>query len=72
MEFTVDFNRTDKKVSEINRALLNLGIQGGLDLSTHFPELGQTALYCVTEVHSQNEIDTLANGLRKIAGDQKI
>jgi glycine dehydrogenase subunit 1 len=72
MEFTVDFNRTGKKVSEINDALLKLGIQGGLDLSNHFPELGQTALYCVTEVHSQNEIDMLANGLQKIAGGHKI
>ena len=72
MEFTVDFNRTSKKVSEINDALLKSGIQGGLDLSNHFPELGQTALYCVTEVHSQNEIDKLASGLQKIVGTQKI
>ncbi len=72
MEFTVDFNRTDKKVSEINNTLLKFGIQGGLDLSNHFPELGQTALYCVTEVHSKNEIDMLANGLQKIVGAQKI
>jgi len=68
MEFTVDFNRTGKKVSEINNDLLKLGIQGGLDLSHHFPELGQTALYCVTEVHSQDEIDMLTNGLQCVTG----
>jgi glycine dehydrogenase subunit 1 len=72
MEFTVDFNGTHRKVSEINDMLLKFGIQGGLDLSNQFPELGQTALYCVTEVHSHNEIDMLANELRRAAGGQQI
>jgi len=66
MEFTVDFNETGKKISEINDALLKLGIQGGLDLSSRFPELGQCALYCVTEVHSPQQIDMLADALRTI------
>ena len=68
MEFTVNFNGTGKKVSEINNALLNSGIQGGLDLSNIFPELGQTALYCVTEVHSTEDIDMLVDKLRQIVG----
>jgi len=72
MEFTIDFNKTHRKVSEINDTLLKFGIQGGLDLSNHFPELGQTALYCVTEVHSLNEIDMLTNELRKATGGQQI
>lgn len=68
MEFTVNFDATGKKVSEINNALLDSGIQGGLDLSKVFPELGQTALYCVTEVHSQEDIDMLVDKLRQIVG----
>jgi len=66
MEFTVNFSETGKKVSEINEALLSAGIQGGLDLSERFPELGQSALYCVTEVHTHRDIDMLRDELRVI------
>ena len=36
------------------------GIFGGKDLSAEFPEWGQSALYCVTEIHAQADIDRLA------------
>ena len=62
-EFIVDFNATGKTVSEINKALLEEGIFGGLDLSCRFPGLGQSALYCVTEVHTQNDLQRLADKL---------
>ncbi|HKM51375.1 MAG TPA: aminomethyl-transferring glycine dehydrogenase subunit GcvPA [Candidatus Bathyarchaeia archaeon] len=68
MEFGVNFDRTDKTVSEINEALLTSRIQGGLDLSNIFPELGQTALYCFTEIHSHEEIDMLIEKLSHIVG----
>ena len=41
-------------------ALLERGIFGGRDLSTDYPQLGQSALYCVTEVHTRGDIDRLA------------
>ncbi|GGP13963.1 aminomethyl-transferring glycine dehydrogenase subunit GcvPA [Oceanobacillus neutriphilus] len=63
-EFVVDFNETGKTVEEINQYLLSKGIYGGIDLSEEFPELGQSALFCVTEVHSKADIDTLAKELR--------
>lgn len=66
MEFTVNFDKTGKKISEINDGLLKAGIQGGLDLSSYFPELGQAALYCFTEVHTHRDIDMLADKLRMI------
>ena len=66
MEFTVDFNRTGKKISQINEALLSAGIQGGLDLSTIFPNLGQSALYCFTEMHSHEDIDMLVDKLQQV------
>jgi len=65
-EFGVNFNKSGKKVSEINEALLRAGIQGGLDLSIMFPELGQTALYCFTEVHSHGDIDMLVDKLQQV------
>ena len=68
MEFAVNFDKTGKKVSEVNEALLTAGIQGGLDLSTIFPDLGQTALYCFTEVHSHEDVDMLVDKLQHILG----
>ncbi len=65
-EFLVNFDATGKSVYEINRALLQRGIFGGLDLSAYFPQLGQSALYCVTEVHSAEDIETLAVALQEV------
>ena len=66
MEFTVNFDQAGKNVSEINDRLLKAGIQGGMDLSKHFPELGESALYCFTEVHTHRDIDMLTDELRVI------
>ena len=65
-EFVVDFGETDRTVAELNRALLGRGIFGGLDLSRQYPALGQSALFCVTEVHSQADIDRLADELGEV------
>ena len=65
-EFVVNFDGTGRTVAEINAGLLARGIFGGKDLSAEFPELGQSALYCVTEVHTQADIDRLANKLREV------
>jgi len=62
-EFVVDFNKTGKTVEEINRGLREHCIFGGKDLSQEFSELGKCALYCVTEVHTQEDIDKLAQAL---------
>ena len=50
---------------DINKRLRPHRIFGGLDLTKVFPELGNSALYCVTEVHSQADIDRLAGALRE-------
>jgi len=65
-EFVVDFSDTGRSVADINRALLAEGIFGGKDLSSEFPELGQSALYCVTEVHTKDDIDRLALALEEV------
>jgi len=65
-EFVVDFNHSGKMVAEINQALLSRGIFGGKDLSREFPALGQCALFCVTEVHTQKDIDTLVSALKEV------
>ena len=65
-EFLVDFSGTGQTVAEINRALLDRGILGGKDVSTEFPELGQAALYCVTEKRTQSEVDRLIDALDEV------
>ncbi|OJU93427.1 MAG: glycine dehydrogenase [Solirubrobacterales bacterium 67-14] len=62
-EFVADFNGTGKTVAEINASLREQGIFGGLDLSGRFPELGQSALICVTEVHQDEDIALLGEAL---------
>jgi glycine dehydrogenase subunit 1 len=62
-EFVIDFNQTGKTVKEINQVLLNYKIFGGKDLSLDFPELGQSALYCITEIHTKDDIDRLSSAL---------
>jgi glycine dehydrogenase subunit 1 len=65
-EFVVNFDDTGKSVAEINTALLERGIFGGKDLSEEYPELGNSALYCVTEVHTQADIDRMVSAFREI------
>jgi len=65
-EFVVNFDRSGKTVEQINKALLKKNIFGGKDLSREFPDLGQSALYCVTEVHTKADIDSLATSLREV------
>lgn len=65
-EFVVNFDGTRKSVSQINKKLLDKKIFGGKDLSEDFPALGQSALFCVTEVHSVEEIDSLVKALSEV------
>jgi glycine dehydrogenase subunit 1 len=65
-EFVVGFDGAGKTVTEVNRQLRAHGIFGGIDLSTAFPELGQSALYCVTEVHEQADLDRLAATVEEV------
>lgn len=62
-EFTVNFDETGLTVEEVNKRLLHSGVHGGRDISQEYPELGQTALYCMTEVHTKHEIELLRDAL---------
>ncbi|MDL2298585.1 aminomethyl-transferring glycine dehydrogenase subunit GcvPA [Synergistaceae bacterium OttesenSCG-928-D05] len=67
-EFVVDFSGSGKSVSEINKKLLEKGILGGYDMSKAFPELGQCALFCVTEKTTASDMKALAEALTEILG----
>ncbi|MDB5523972.1 MAG: gcvPa [Rhizobium sp.] len=65
-EFLVDFSATGRTVADINTALLDHGIFGGIDLSKEDTSLGQTALCCVTEIHTDADIDHFVSALAKV------
>jgi glycine dehydrogenase subunit 1 len=65
-EFVVNFDDTGKTVAEINKALLKHKIFGGKNLTKEFLELGNCALYCLTEVHTKDDIDRLAKTLKEV------
>ena len=65
-EFIVNFDDTGKSVEDINAALRHQNIFGGKDISREFPELGQSALYCVTEVHTKEDIDQMVDALKEV------
>jgi len=64
-EFVVSFDVDGplRRVDQVNAALRRRGILGGTDLTRGFPELGESALFCVTEVHTKQDIDDLAAAL---------
>jgi glycine dehydrogenase subunit 1 len=65
-EFVVNFDGTGKTIAEINTALLAQGIFGGKDLTQEYPELGNSALFCVTELQRQTDIDRMVAAVREI------
>jgi glycine dehydrogenase subunit 1 len=62
-EFTVNYSK--KKAKEVNRTLLAHGYQGGKPLKHEFHELGESALFCVTEMHTKKDIDGLVGALKE-------
>ena len=65
-EFVVNFDDTGKTVAEVNDLLRRRGIFGGKDISKENNALGQSALYCVTEVHTAADIRRLAHTMKEV------
>ncbi|MCL2496295.1 MAG: aminomethyl-transferring glycine dehydrogenase subunit GcvPA [Clostridiales bacterium] len=70
-EFIVNFDACRKTVKDMNKRLLEYKIFGGKDLSGDFPALGQSALFCITEIISAEDIHKLAAALAEITGGGK-
>ena len=67
-EFVVDFGDTGKTVQDINTSLLSRKIFGGKSLKSEFPELGESALFCVTEIHRKEDLDSVTQAICEIVG----
>lgn len=61
-EFVLEFG---KPVEDVNLYLKEQGITGGLDLEKFYPELKNCVLFCVTEIHSKENIDRLVRILKE-------
>ncbi len=64
------FNEFPARFSEpyesVHHHLIQRGIQGGVDLSSEFPELGPSALFAVTDRHRGEDFDRLIQSLRDL------
>jgi glycine dehydrogenase subunit 1 len=65
-ELPVCFDDSGQTVKDVNKALFGRGLFGGRDLSGDYPGLGQSALYCFTEVHTRADIDRLIAALVEV------
>lgn len=67
-EIVVNFDDSGKTVKEINEGLKSYGIFGGIDISkpNQYPELGQSAIYAITEKHTKDDLDKLIEALKEI------
>jgi glycine dehydrogenase subunit 1 len=65
-EFVVNVDGAGTSAAAINKALLERDIFGGKDLSGECPALGQSLLFCVSEVHTQADLDRLVATLTEV------
>ena len=53
-------------IEQLNAGLSARGIIGGYDLAQSYPELGDAALFCVTEARTREDIETLVAALDEV------
>lgn len=57
--------RTKKSGQDISKKLVDFNILGGLPLGRHFNDLEQVSLFSFSEIHTADDIESLANALKK-------
>jgi glycine dehydrogenase subunit 1 len=65
-EFVVNFDGTGKSVAQIDEALRERRIFGGANVGQDFPGLGESALFCISEIHTADDLKTLADALKEV------
>jgi glycine dehydrogenase subunit 1 len=64
-EFVVQF-QNGITAQDVHDGLLERGLHGGKILTNEFSTLGESMLFCVTEVHSKEAIDDLIHAIEEI------
>jgi glycine dehydrogenase subunit 1 len=62
----------DQPVADVMRAIEAQGINAGIDLSSDYPELGNTLLTCATESRTMDEIENFATHLERIMSRRSL
>ena len=62
----------DRPVAPVLEALAARGIEGGYDLSGHYPELGPALLVCATEVHTGADIAAYSAALADVLKSVRV
>ena len=62
----------DRAVAPVLEALAARGIEGGFDLSGHYPELGPAMLVCATEVHTPADVSAYAAALAEVLKSARV
>jgi glycine dehydrogenase subunit 1 len=70
-EFTLRCTQPKLTIKKFNAKILKQGIQGGKPIKDEFPEFGETALLCATELHRREDIDRLAYVAAEAVGARK-
>ena len=70
-EFTLRCTQPKLVIKKFNAKLLKQGIQGGKPIKGEFPEFGEAALLCTTELHRKEDIDRLADVAAEAVGVRK-
>lgn len=63
--------RFEKPVKGILQSLVKQGIQAGLHLAEHYPELGEALLVCATETKTEADLQKFAKALSQIMTESK-
>ena len=56
-----------EKVNKINKELIKRNIQGGLSLEDQYPELKNCAVFGITEIHTDEDINKFIRALKEVA-----
>jgi glycine dehydrogenase subunit 1 len=67
-EFTLRCTKPKLTIEKFNARLLKQGVHGGKSIRGEFPELGETALLCTTELHTKEDIDKFVEAAAKAMG----
>ncbi|MEW6222865.1 MAG: aminomethyl-transferring glycine dehydrogenase subunit GcvPA [Candidatus Hadarchaeota archaeon] len=65
-EFTLKCTKKGLSIEKFNARLLKQGVHGGKPVREEFPELGETAVLCTTELHTKDDIDKLAEAAANV------
>jgi len=55
--------RSDTSVEGLSSRLLSKGVHGGIRLNKHFPDLGESMLLAVSELHSEEDFELFVSAL---------